>query len=256
MSRSPYMSTEYVRSLDPKKVIILDTETTGLKPQGNEILSLSIINLEGTVLFDELVKPEKRKRWPKATEVNGITPQMVADKKTLKEHAERLREIWAEIDLVVGYNVGFDTDFIYEAGLLLGRFVPEYDVMREFAPIWGKWDDRREEFRWAKLSQCASYYGIKDFDAHTSLGDAEATRQCFIALLEDKHQRSIKHEKESMERDKEEVRRLTEKHQKEMQATRVANNSVLLFLLLLIVVSAIALAAISSCVSPIVGLFK
>ena len=73
MSRSPYMSTERVRSLDPKRVIILDTETTGLKPQGNEILSLSIINLEGTVLFDELVKPEKRKRWPKATEVNGIT---------------------------------------------------------------------------------------------------------------------------------------------------------------------------------------
>ena len=247
MSRSPYMSTERVRSLDPKRVIILDTETTGLKPQGNEILSLSIINLEGTVLFDELVKPEKRKRWPKATEVNGITPQMVANKKTLKEHAERLREIWAEIDLVVGYNVGFDTDFIYDAGLLLGRYVPEYDVMREFAPIWGKWDDRREEYRWAKLSQCANYYGIKDFDAHTSLGDAEATRQCFIALLEDKHQRSIAREKESMERDKEEVRRFTEKRRKEMEDRQDQNFSCAFLVFIFVVVLIVIVSSISSC---------
>lgn len=247
MSRSPYMSTERVRSLDPKRVIILDTETTGLKPQGNEILSLSIINLEGTVLFDELVKPEKRKRWPKATEVNGITPQMVADKKTLKEHAERLREIWSEIDLVVGYNVSFDTDFIYDADLDLGRYVPEYDVMREFAPIWGKWDDRREAFRWAKLTQCASYYGIKGFDAHTSLGDAEATRQCFIALLEDKHQRDIKREQENMERDKEEVRRFTEKRRKEMEDRQDQNFSCIFLAFIFVVVLIMIVSGISSC---------
>lgn len=251
MSRSPYMSTERVRSLDPKRVIILDTETTGLKPQGNEILSLSIINLEGTVLFDELVKPEKRKRWPKATEVNGITPQMVADKKTLKEHAERLREIWSEIDLVVGYNVSFDTDFIYDADLDLGRYVPEYDVMREFAPIWGKWDDRREAFRWAKLTQCASYYGIKGFDAHTSLGDAEATRQCFIALLEDKHQRDIKREQENMERDKVQVRKFTEQRRKEIETDQDAKLGCGFFafvlIVVLIIVGSMVVSSISSC---------
>ena len=55
------MRIDDIKALDPKRVIVLDTETTGLKPYGNdEILSLTIIDLEGTVLFNELVKPEKQ----------------------------------------------------------------------------------------------------------------------------------------------------------------------------------------------------
>lgn len=179
------MTLDWIKSLDPKRVIVLDTETTGLDPDGNEILSLSIVNLDGDVLFDELVKPERRKRWPKATEINGITPAMVKDKKHLVEYGDQLRELWKNIDLVVGYNVDFDSDFLYSSGLCLSPYVQEFDVMREFAPIWGKWNDRTDDWRWAKLTQCAKYYGIDDFDAHTSLADAEATRKCFVALTND-----------------------------------------------------------------------
>lgn len=186
------MTLDWIKGLDPKRVIVLDTETTGLKPNGNEILSLSIVNLDGEVLFDELVKPEERKRWPKATEINGITPAMVKDKKHLLEYGEQLRELWKNIDLVVGYNIGFDSDFLYSSGLCLSPYVQEFDVMREFAPIWGKWDDYHKDWRWAKLTQCAEYYGIGDFDAHSSLGDAEATRQCFLALINDDRYISLK----------------------------------------------------------------
>lgn len=196
------MSVSRIRSLDPKRVIVLDTETTGTKPSSDEILSLTIIDLDGTVLFDELVRPERRKRWPKAQEVNGITPAMVADRKTLAEHGDFLRELWKNVDLVVGYNVSFDTGFLYASGLSLSQHVPEYDVMREFAPIWGKWDDYHEDWRWAKLADCAKYYDIGDFDAHTSLGDTEATRRCFLALLDDKERRNEEYDKEQAERAK------------------------------------------------------
>lgn len=179
------MTLDWIKSLDPKRVIVLDTETTGLDPDENEILSLSIVNLDGEVLFDELVKPERRKRWPKAAEINGITPAMVKDKKHLVEYGDQLRELWKNIDLVVGYKVEFDTNFLYMSGLCLSPHVQEFDVMREFAPVWGRWNDRTDDWRWAKLTQCAKHYGIDDFDAHTSLADAEATRKCFIALTND-----------------------------------------------------------------------
>ncbi|MBQ9317400.1 MAG: 3'-5' exonuclease [Atopobiaceae bacterium] len=180
------MKLEQIKALDPKRVIVLDTETTGLHPDGNdEILSLTIIDLEGTVIFDELVRPENRKRWPKAQEVHGITPAMVKDKQPLSAYREQLCELWKRIDLVVGYNVEFDSKFIYSSSVPFSPYVEEFDVMKEFAPIWGRWDERHNDYRWAKLTDCAKYYEVSDFEAHTSLGDTEATRQCFLALIND-----------------------------------------------------------------------
>ena len=180
------MKIDQLRALDPTRVIVLDTETTGFNAYDNdEILSLSIVDLNGTVLFDELVKPEHRKRWPKAQEINGITPEMVKDKQPLSAYREQLQELWKRIDLVVGYNVEFDSNFIYASGLCLSPYVEEFDVMKEFAPIWGKWDARHNDYRWAKLAQCAAYYKVGNFEQHTSLGDTEATRLCFLALIND-----------------------------------------------------------------------
>lgn len=47
----------------------------------DEILQLSVVRGDGEVLFSDYVKPEVKKRWPKAQEVNGITPAMVKDKR-------------------------------------------------------------------------------------------------------------------------------------------------------------------------------
>lgn len=180
------MNIEKIRALDPKRVIVLDTETTGLRPRGNdEILSLSIIDLEGTVLFDEIVKPAHRMTWKKAEEINGISPGMVKDKQPLSAYSEQLCDIWKHADLIVGYNVGFDTAFLYASEVPFPPNVEEFDVMREFAPIWGHWDGYHHDWRWPKLVQCAEHYGIGEFDAHSSLGDTEATRKCFLALIDD-----------------------------------------------------------------------
>lgn len=193
------MKIDEIKALDPKRVIVLDTETTGLHANDNdEILSLTIIDLEGTVLFNELVKPENRKRWPKAQEIHGITPAMVKDKLPLSAYREQLQELWKRIDLVVGYNIPFDSDFIYQSSLNLSPYVEEFDVMQEFAPIWGKWDEYHNDYRWAKLADCAKYYKVGDFEAHSSLGDTEATRQCFLALINDPEYVSSKHAIEAL----------------------------------------------------------
>ena len=180
------MDVNQIKALDPKRVIVLDTETTGRSPYGNdEILSLTIMNLEGTVLFNELVKPVNRKSWAKAAEINHITPAMVKDKQPITFYADYLQNLWRNIDLVVGFNVKFDTDFLYASGLNLAPHVEEFDVMKESAPLVGIWNDKYKDYKWPKLTECAAHYGIGQFEAHTSLGDTEATRQCFLAVIND-----------------------------------------------------------------------
>lgn len=77
----------------PDKIIVFDTETTGLNPYGNdEILQLAIIDGNGEELFNSYIKPDLRKTWAKAAEVNGITPRMVKDSPHFDEVEEQVQE--------------------------------------------------------------------------------------------------------------------------------------------------------------------
>lgn len=172
-----------IRRLDPSRVAVLDTETTGLKPGNDEVLSLSIVDGTGKTLFDSLIRPSRRKRWPKAQEIHGISPADVADAPTLEEVSDEVRSVFDGADLVVGYNVDFDIGMLDAGGLSVGR--PTFCVMREFAPVNGRWDDRRGDYAWCKLAQCARHYEYGAFDAHGSLEDAKAAAFCFRNLVSD-----------------------------------------------------------------------
>lgn len=173
-----------LKSIPKNRIVVLDTETTGIDPDKDEILSLSIVDGNGSVLFDSLIKPQERQRWPNATKVNGIKPSDVKDKPTIAEFRNEISEIMNNALLVVGYNVDFDLDFLRVAipGI---RIAEKFDVMKEFAPIHGVWNERFQDYKWAKLTECAKHYGYGEFDAHSALADTQATLFCFYALLDD-----------------------------------------------------------------------
>ena len=55
--------------------ICFDTETTGLHPNGSdpdEILTISIVGRDGSVLLDERFRPTAKTEWPHASAINGI----------------------------------------------------------------------------------------------------------------------------------------------------------------------------------------
>lgn len=84
--------------------ICFDTETTGLHPNGSdpdEILTISIIGRDGSVLLDERFRPTVKTEWPHASAVNGIYPEDVADLPTIETAIPRLREIFAGADEII-----------------------------------------------------------------------------------------------------------------------------------------------------------
>lgn len=164
--------------------IVFDTETTGLNPQDNdEILQLTIIDFNGSVLFDEYFKPIKNDAWPDAMKINHITPEMLRDKKPFSEYIKEIQSIFDSADEIIAYNIEFDRKMVENQGIVFPN-VNTYDVMLEFAPIYGNKDPNTNTYRPVKLSMCADYYDY-EFDAHNSLEDTKATLHCYKCLNSD-----------------------------------------------------------------------
>ena len=167
-------------SFDLADILIFDTETTGIFPKSEEILELAIINGCGDVLFNERFKPSHKKTWPKAQEINGISPDDVKDCKTLAEYMPQLQEIFDKPKIIAGYNVGFDLKFIHAAGI---KTHAEYikDVMKDFSDERGIYDAEHGHNKWFKLEEAASYYNY-EFKPHGALEDCKATLFVFKKL--------------------------------------------------------------------------
>ena len=111
-------------SNNPNRVY-LDTETTGLHPEeGDEILSLTIVDANGRLLFDERFKPKHKKEWPEAQAVNHISPDDVEHLTTIDAYMEQICRILDRIaDEIVGYQSTsrhqFEQHFIFVQQLTL-----------------------------------------------------------------------------------------------------------------------------------------
>lgn len=163
-------------------LIVLDVETTGLSNITDEILQLSIIDGNNEILFNSYIKPYKNNRWEEAECVHGIKPTDVEEAPYPHEIIPLLKGILENVNMVVGYNVLFDIGFLEKWGLDFSK-KSVYDVMTEFAPIYGEYDEYYGNYRWQKLQTCAEYYGY-EFNAHDSLEDVKATLFCYNKMKE------------------------------------------------------------------------
>lgn len=188
---------EKLRAVPNERVLCFDVETTGLSSY-DEILQLSIIDGAGRVLFNEYIKPCNHTAWEQAESINGISPSMVVDKPTLEAYRDSLNAIFANAELIVGYNsISFDNGFLERAGIVIPETALQYDVMIEFAPIYGDWNEKYGDYKWQKLSTCASYYGYHgEGSFHDSLEDVRATLHCFRCMIQDEEERKVPHREE------------------------------------------------------------
>lgn len=109
--------------------IVLDTETTGLDPDTGdrivEIGALELINHMPTERnFHVYINPERRMS-PGASEVSGITDEMLTDKPRFVEIADDLLEFIADSELII-HNAAFDVRFLNAEFARLGEHrIPE-----------------------------------------------------------------------------------------------------------------------------------
>lgn len=94
---------------DKSKYVILDTETTGLGKY-DEIIEISIIDLDGNVMYDSLVKPDRRITYD-AYKIHGISDEMVDDYSNFKEQWDDIYKV-IKGKTIIAYNAKFDIRMI------------------------------------------------------------------------------------------------------------------------------------------------
>lgn len=167
------------------RIVIFDTETTGIEFGTDRIIELGAVALERgeeIACMDDLIRlPEGQTLPPFITDLTGITDEQLAEEgveeKTAAEHFCRLLE-GAKRPLLVAYNAQFDLNFMYhflrpygKVGVLrLPRFLDALTVYK----------DRRDYPH--KLVNAIEAYALGDrvVNSHRAVDDARAT----VALLE------------------------------------------------------------------------
>lgn len=161
-------------------LVVVDVETTGLKPQKDDIIEVSAIKynkpFEPDSCFTTLCKP--RSFIPvEASRINHITDDMVEDSPAFSEIAASLSEYMRGCN-ILGHCLDFDTGFLYACGVELPD-AKYYDTC-ELARLILKGMDNY------KLPTLCAHYDIVRNDAHRSLSDAYATALVFERLVRDR----------------------------------------------------------------------
>ncbi len=174
---------------NPEKILVIDTETTGLK-SNDEILQLSIINWDEKIILDELFKPANKTRWTEASKINGIYPRHVKDQPSFYSKSHDVCEILQAADVLIGYNVQFDLNMLSQNGASINpkeNNIKIIDVMGISTEAYGYYNSYFDNKKWIKLTDSIERSGIEtpeNGNAHNSLYDAICTLRLYKELSE------------------------------------------------------------------------
>lgn len=156
--------------------VALDFETTGLDPRYDEIIEIGALRIsEGKVIdrYVTLVKPRYQVN-SFITELTGITNDMLKDSPKINSALPDLIRFIGD-SAVVGHNVNFDVNFLYDACVecLKTPFKNDFvDVMRLSKRLF-------TDFKNHKLSTLVKNLNIADAVSHRAESDCYAAYQCY-----------------------------------------------------------------------------
>ena len=163
----------------PDDYVVIDLETTGLSPDYDEIIEIAALRYRNDSLagsFSTLVKPQHE--IPEfITELTGITNDMVSNAPNIKKALINLNSFLSKDDIILGYNVNFDINFLYDnyESELNEHFTNNFvDVMRIARRI-------EKTLPNHKLETLSSHYGITTTH-HRAEADCDTCQQCFSRL--------------------------------------------------------------------------
>ena len=169
-----------------KKLIVLDTETTGLEvDQGHRVIDIGAIVLKDrkktNEYFQSYVNPE-RLIDREAQEIHGISNEQLEKEPKFSEIAESFLEFVQDSVLII-HNAPFDLGFLNSE---LQRASSNYPKLEEICEIEDTLVLARKKFpgRRNKLDDLADRYEIEGYDRtfHGALVDANILADVYIHL--------------------------------------------------------------------------
>src|SRR5579883_3011754 len=175
------------KTLDGVEFVVLDTETTGLRPGPDRVIEVAGVRLRGGEViasFQRLINPGRRIP-PFIAKFTGITQEMVNEAPSA---AEIFPELQRFIDgaILVGHNLGFDIGFLSHEARLLGQGFPLDGL--DTIPLARRFLPGLKRFR---LDVVAEHLKIPTMNRHRAMGDARVTAAIFLRLLERAQQQGI-----------------------------------------------------------------
>lgn len=163
----------------PSQYVLIDIESTGLCAEWDEIIEIAAIRVVDnyiTETFHSLVKPEDDVS-DFIQSLTGITNEMLKDAPNITAVLPNFMDFINE-DILVGYNVAFDINFLYDYSIKLfnqpitNNHIDLLRYARKCLP----------ELKNHKLKTLCEHYQINNDNQHRAEQDCILTQNCFIKL--------------------------------------------------------------------------
>jgi DNA polymerase III epsilon subunit family exonuclease len=174
-------------SVLPRRFVVFDLETTGLKPELNEIIEIGAIKIDLTnpasstdqlqgQAFETLIKPAK-KIPKKISEITGITQEMVDSRgEQLAEALPSFLEFIGDLPLV-SFNSDFDMAFINQA---ISKCLPERRINNKVSCALKMARKAWPGLKSYKLSELSRLLKLSDDGTHRALADTKRALVIYV----------------------------------------------------------------------------
>lgn len=180
------MAIEKAQELVECNPLFLDTETTGLDNQA-EILEISILDINGNIVFHSMVKPVNE--IPECvTAIHGITFDDVKNAPKFSEIMPDLISIMSGRKILI-YNKEYDIRLMFQSARISGATIGQYkalgnvfyekdDSIECIMKLYSEYkaiESERGGFKWHKLVAAGSEFGADTTGAHRATADCLMT---------------------------------------------------------------------------------
>lgn len=173
----------------PSNFTVIDIETTGLDPNYDEIIEIGAMKVRDNVIvatFESLIKPDGYYSYDDddnetfeyvdafITELTGITNEMLESAPLIEDVLPKFIDFIGD-DVLIGHNVNFDINFLYDSlednlqFIFKNDFIDLMRLSRKLYP----------EFKNHKLKTVAESLKVNTDNNHRALKDCSITLECF-----------------------------------------------------------------------------
>lgn len=175
------------RTLAEVDLVVIDTETTGMRPGPDRVIEVAAVRVRGGAIIDSfqsLMNP-RRSLPPFIVRFTGITQAMVNEAPTPDVVMPDLLQ-FVDGATLVGHNLGFDLRFLAHEAQMLGLAFPINGL--DTIPLARRFLPGLKRF---KLDMVAAHLSIQTRNRHRAFGDAEVTAEVLLCILERARQEGI-----------------------------------------------------------------